>query len=595
MSRLTMLLVPPEVRRVARRRGVTKRRVADELHTFVEVKPSPGRWKVAAHITTCVTLTVLTLSLIFGPKMGLLGLTGTFLCTVSVRRTWRHRVTILASMTLAYALALTIGVSVAGNALLTTLALTAIAGVSVLLYHALVGDPPGPVFLTIGPAIGTYLPTTGVAGSTFVLAASLGAVMSSTLSLALQWPFRHTPEDEAVEDAQEACDQYFASDPDGDFVETGRLRDAAYGSIFNAAWAVALAAGRRNRNPHLRDLTAQVRKMHIAVVQRTAATRLPDADIAVPTMLQARYLGRPPRRYLLEWGLSRSSLPSLIARRAALAVLATCVIAYALGVSHPYWAVMTTALLVSLNGDRLSLTHRAGHRFVGTVVGVGLFFLVSLAGPTDWWVVVIALVCVFLLQWSVVSNYALGSMFITPMALLVASVGSSHAPTTELMLDRVFETALSCAICVVILWAFARRLPIRLVRRQFRRSLRALQRVLVLMADGQQDSDRGVAARRDLVFEQLEADHVLAMAATDLPHTLGTWEEVEASLNSTSYVTLAACWTADPLKLLDAEAMSARLTRLIHDLPPISTQVVDSTTVATGLDEVLAVGLARRS
>ena len=60
-------------------------------------------------------------------------------------------------------------------------------------------------------------------------------------------------------------------------------------------------------------------------------------------------------------------------------------------------------------------------------------------------------------------------------------------------------------------------------------------------------------------------------------------------------MTLAACWTADPLKLLDAEAMSARLTRLIHDLPPISTQVVDSTTVATGLDEVLAVGLARRS
>lgn len=235
MSRLSMLLVPPEVRRVARRHGVTKARVADEMQSFVEVKPSPGRWKVAAHITTCVTLTVLALSFALGPQMGLLGLTGTFLCTVSIRRTWRHRVTILAGMTFAYALAVMIGVSVAGNPWLTTIALTSIAGVSVLLYHALVGDPPGPVFLTIGPAIGTYLPTVGVSGRSFVIAATCGAVMSSLLSLALQWPRRHTPEDEAVSDAQEACEAYFESDPNGDFVETGRLRDAAYGSIFNAA------------------------------------------------------------------------------------------------------------------------------------------------------------------------------------------------------------------------------------------------------------------------------------------------------------------------------------------------------------------------
>ena len=316
MPRVSSIVIPPQVRRVARRRGVTKRRVADELHTFVEVKPAPGRWKTAAHITVCVTLTVLALSAVLGPKIGLLGLTGTFMCTVSIRRTWRHRVTILTTMTLAYVLALSIGVSVAGNALLTTLALTAIAGVSVLFYHALVGDPPGPVFLTIGPAIGTYLPTVGGSGPTFVMAAGCGAVLSSALGLALQWPLRHAPEDEAVDDAEDACEEYFATDPDGDFVETGRLRDAAYGSIFNAAWALAAATGRTSRDPHWLDLIARVRRLHIRVVERTAATRLAGAPIAVPLMTQTRYLGRPPRHYLLEWGVSRSSLPALIARRA---------------------------------------------------------------------------------------------------------------------------------------------------------------------------------------------------------------------------------------------------------------------------------------
>lgn len=308
-------------------------------------------------------------------------------------------------------------------------------------------------------------------------------------------------------------------------------------------------------------------------------------------MRQARYLGRPPRRYLLAWGLSRSSLPSLVARRAALAVLATCVVAYLLGVTHPYWAVMTTALLISLNGDRLTLTHRAGHRFVGTVLGVGLFFLVSLLHPSGWWVIVVALVCVFLLQWSVVSNYALGSMFITPMALLVASVGTNSKPIDELMLDRVFETALSCAVCLVVLWAFGRRLPVLLVRRQFRRALRALERVLLLIADGEQDSDRGVETRRDLVFEQLEAAHVLQSASTDLPRVLGSWDEVEASLNSAAYVTLAACWTTDPLAHLDAAAMAHRLARLIRDLPPVSTEIVHADRVSQGLDAALDAGV----
>lgn len=265
------LLVPPEIRRLARRRGVTKKRLAQELHTFVEVTPSPGRWKVAAHITICVMLTVLTISFVAGPRMGLLALTGTFLCTVSVKRTWRHRVTILGAMTLAYALAVTIGVSVSGNALMTTVALTALTGLSVVIWHALVGDPPGPIFLTIGPAIGTYLPTTGIPGHVFVEAVVFGAVMSSVLSLLLQWPFRHSPEDEAVETAQEACDDYFDSDPDGDFAETGRLRDTAYGSIFNAAWTLQSAAGRRH-SEHRLELTRRLRELHVAVVKRTAAT-----------------------------------------------------------------------------------------------------------------------------------------------------------------------------------------------------------------------------------------------------------------------------------------------------------------------------------
>ena len=593
MSRIGLLLAPPQVRRAARRRGVTKARIADEFQTFVEVKPAPGRWRVAAHITACVTVTVVLLSFLGGPRFGLLGLTGTFMCTVSYKRPWLNRVTILTLMTAAYLVAITIGAAVAGHAVLTTLALTLIAGTSVLFYHALVGDPPGPVFLTIGPAIATYLPTVGVPGHVFVFAAGAGAVISSALSLLLRLPSRHAPEEEALDDAREAVEEYFETDPDGDFVETGRLRDAAYASIFNASYALRSAVGRGTRSHHWVELQYDLRKLHIKVLQRTARTRLPGAEIAVPALAQASYLGRPKRRYLLRWGLSASSLPSLVARRAAIAVALTCVAAYGLGVVHPYWAVLTTALLISLDADRLALLHRAGHRFVGTCVGVGLFFVVHVLNPTGWWVIATALTFVFLLQWTVVRNYALGSMFITPMALLVASEGAVRRPIGELMTDRVFETALSCVVCVAVLWVFGRKLPVLLVRRQFRRALRAWEKVLLLIADGKEASDQGLRARRNLVFEQLEAAHVLQSAGKELPGDAGSWDAVEASLNSCSYVTLAACWTLHPLDHLDAQAMADRLARMIRDLPPVSTNVVNGSQVAAELDEILTLGVDR--
>lgn len=594
MSRIGQFIAPPPVRRAARKRGVTKARMADEFHTFVAVNPSPGRWKVAVHITACITISVLLISLVAGPRLGLLALTGTFACTISQKRPWRHRVSILAGMSSAYVASLTIGTLVSGNALLTTIALTSICGLSVLVYHALVGDPPGPIMLTIGASIATYLPQTGMPGHHFVLAAGSGAFLSSAISLLMQLRNRHSPEDTAVEEASEAVEEYLASDPDGDFVETGRLRDTAYASIFSASYEVRASAGRSQHSEHWKALQRQLRELHIAVVKRTADTRLPGAEIAVPVMAQANYLGRPHRRYLLEWGLSAASLPSLVARRASAAVFLTCVVGYSLGVVHPYWAVLTTALLVSLNTDKLSLTHRALHRFFGTCVGVAFFYGIARMHLHGWWVLTVALVCVFMLQWTVVRNYAFGAAFITPMALLIASSGPMHRPLGELMTDRIFETAVSSVVCVFVVWSFGRRLPVLLVRRQFRRALRALERVLILMAEGKHAEPEGLEARRDLVFEQLEAAHVLQIGATEMPRLLSDWEAVEASLNSLSYITLTAGWTGRPLDYLDADRMAAKLARFIQQLPPVSTRVVDGQWVADGLDEVLAAGMLNR-
>lgn len=274
----------------------------------------------------------------------------------------------------------------------------------------------------------------------------------------------------------------------------------------------------------------------------------------------------------------------------AAAVLLTCVISYGLRAGHPSWAVLTTALVMSVTRDRLALTRRALHRVSGTVIGIGVFAVIHSVHPRGLLLIVIALALVYCIQMLAVRNYALAVIFVTPMALLISTAAAPYRPIGEIAGQRVFETIIGAGASVVVIWLAGRRAPIALVRRQFRRSLRSLEQLLLLIADGEQSTARGYAARRDLSYEQLQCSRILQLAQTDLPQDLSEWDLLETSLNEASYVVLAACWTTDPPHAIDARQMAGVLARMITALPPVGTTMVDARVIAGGLERMLDIG-----
>ncbi|SCF66577.1 FUSC family protein, partial [Streptomyces sp. Cmuel-A718b] len=115
----------------------------------------------------------------------------------------------------------------------------------------------------------------------------------------------------------------------------------------------------------------------------------------------------------------------------------------ALGVGRPYWAIVTAASLYQAN---LTLSwNRALQRTLGNLLGVLVFAAVlpvSRIGP-------LALVCCclffgFAAEALITRNYWLGSVAVTPMALLVLEFGGTH-PAGELIGDRVLDTVLGAA------------------------------------------------------------------------------------------------------------------------------------------------------
>lgn len=116
----------------------------------------------------------------------------------------------------------------------------------------------------------------------------------------------------------------------------------------------------------------------------------------------------------------------------------------ALGVGRPYWAIVTAASLYQAN---VTLSwNRALQRTLGNLLGVLVFAaLLPLSRMSPLLLIACCLVCNFAAEALITRNYWLGSIAVTPMALLVIEFAGSH-PAGELIGDRVIDTLVGAAV-----------------------------------------------------------------------------------------------------------------------------------------------------
>ena len=140
----------------------------------------------------------------------------------------------------------------------------------------------------------------------------------------------------------------------------------------------------------------------------------------------------------------------VIVIRLAIASTIAVLVSSPLGVHRTYW-VLLTVIAILQNGRRLRLTALRGiHRVLGTLVGLGLFALVILWGPKGLLLALLLAVLQFVVELVVIRNYGLALIFITPLALTIASQGDPGDVGT-VVATRVFDTLLGAAIAMVVL------------------------------------------------------------------------------------------------------------------------------------------------
>ncbi len=118
----------------------------------------------------------------------------------------------------------------------------------------------------------------------------------------------------------------------------------------------------------------------------------------------------------------------------------------ALGIGRPYWSLVTAASLYQAN---VTLTWNRGvQRVVGNLVGVLAFAAIApFAHLGHAELIVSCLALAFGAEALISRNYWLGSVCVTPMALLVTEFARFQQPG-ELILDRVVDTLVGAVLGV---------------------------------------------------------------------------------------------------------------------------------------------------
>lgn len=201
-----------------------------------------------------------------------------------------------------------------------------------------------------------------------------------------------------------------------------------------------------------------------------------DAERAGQRMRRGRREAR--RRLLRALGPGSPVLP--IAFRTLVGCALAGYVSSALGVGHPYWAIVTAASVYQPN---LSLSwSRALQRTVGNLLGVLVFAaVIPLARISPLALVLCVLFFNFAAEALITRNYWLGSIAVTPMALLILEFGGFQ-PAGELIADRALDTLVGVAVGFLAAIAVTNR-----------RASGRVERALAAAGDARERAERAVA------------------------------------------------------------------------------------------------------
>lgn len=126
-------------------------------------------------------------------------------------------------------------------------------------------------------------------------------------------------------------------------------------------------------------------------------------------------------------------------------------LALLINLDNPYWVPISTAAIMQGATFR-AVWHRNIHRIFGTILGMGLTWLIFSFSPNAWVLGFLVMLLSFLIEALITRNYGLAVIFITPMTLILADFVEASVALESLLQARLIDIILGSCIGYVGGW-----------------------------------------------------------------------------------------------------------------------------------------------
>lgn len=493
-------------------------------------------WPTARRASLAIGVPLAALTLAGRHDLGLMTSTGAFTVLYGAGRPLRLRVRLLLVVALGFVLASAAGAFTAGVPWAAITLLSVVGAVATFACQALRVGPPGAFFFVMVAGVAGFIPAQGtVSAGTMVGATLIGTACAVPIALADLALNPAGPQQRAIAKARAAVTRYLVVDRFG--AVAAELSTAA-GAAIHDAWGVLEDAGdSTSRRQPPRARVAELAEIHQRYASHLLPGTSPDPDLAADQAVAP--LGTPPAWRMLRRALRAPTVALDAAGRVTLGILVAGLFALAFGTDHMYWAMMVAALVLHQGLDRRRSLARARNRLVGTVVGLGLFYLLSLADPDPWVIVGVLVVLQGAIELAVPRNYAVAVTFITPLALTIATAGGGDVVRT--ISERLLDTVIGLLVSVVVLLTQARGSAMPMVRAYVSRVLDSCGTALDHIGAGTVRGAVGQPIQQELATDMQDLAVVTSRALTDDPEGMASWAEAREATAWLGLTVLARC------------------------------------------------------
>ncbi|MBC8639487.1 FUSC family protein [Caballeronia sp. EK] len=420
------------------------------------------RWPIAFRAALSLGIPLLLSWLINGDlSAGLVATLGSFTSLYASDRPYRNRALVLAGIAITFAAAVTAGVAVQG---LPHAAVPLVVGIAMLASFfsaSLKIGPPGAYMIVLACAAATAMPVTSLPLSHVFLLILAGGAISWLTHMAGALVAPRGPERAALVNAANATAHLLAT-ADEPAREIARHSAAL---ALHEMW-IALV----NRQPrdvpddgtittlralglelHLifarcncsRDGTAEQDRVRqiasLACTQTTLDTTM--SRLPLGQLRAVERIARDARFGTRAWN---------IALRVGIAVAIAGSLGEMLGLTRAYWAMAAATLVLHQGLNLQASLRRSIDRTVGTLVGIGLAALVLVLHPTGLSLIATLMALQFIVELLVVRKYAFAVIFVTAIALTIATGGHAIKNPEALLIARGVDTLVGCAVGLLV-------------------------------------------------------------------------------------------------------------------------------------------------